>query len=175
MIQLAKRRDQIRKISIFNGADGLVFSAADVRSMFCTLDSSKFRISDGELSIAFLDSESMCAIHGKFLGDATPTDVITFSGDGEMDFAGEICVSPSAAVGNHRFLETTFSEELSLYLVHGYLHIFGLNDACEKETIKMRAGENFCMALLKDTENLPNFSYDHLRSCKAQRHDYSSF
>ncbi|MDR1528713.1 MAG: rRNA maturation RNase YbeY [Puniceicoccales bacterium] len=146
-----------RKIQIFNGVKWLNFSNGEIFALFNTLDSSPFKISGGELSVAFLDKETMQNLHLKFSNDDTPTDVITFEGDPGMNFAGEICVSPDYAYGNCKTYGTTFSEELSLYLIHGYLHIYGLNDISPDEAKKMREGEHICMAQVKNAHALPTF------------------
>ncbi|MDR1890822.1 MAG: rRNA maturation RNase YbeY [Puniceicoccales bacterium] len=146
-----------RKIQIFNGVGWLGFDDREISSLFSVLDSSSFKISKGELSVAFLDKEAMQNLHRKFSNDSTLTDVITFVGDKQMNFAGEICVSPDYALGNYKTYGTTFSEELSLYLIHGYLHIYGLNDISQDEAKKMREGENICMSLVKNANMLPTF------------------
>jgi probable rRNA maturation factor len=146
-----------RKIQIFNGVRWLDFNGEEIFALFDVLDSSPFKISEGELSIAFLDKETMQNLHLKFSNDGTLTDVITFEGDQGMNFAGEICVSPDYAHGNHKAYGTTFSEELSLYLIHGYLHIYGLNDISPDEAKKMREGEHICMAQVKNANALPTF------------------
>ncbi|MDR2628588.1 MAG: rRNA maturation RNase YbeY [Puniceicoccales bacterium] len=146
-----------RKIQIFNGVRWLNFSKKAIFSLFSVLDSSPFKISEGELSVAFLDKETMQNLHLKFSNDDTLTDVITFEGDQRMNFAGEICVSPDYAYGNCKMYGTTFSEELSLYLIHGYLHIYGLNDISLDEAKKMRNGEHICMVQVKNANALPTF------------------
>jgi probable rRNA maturation factor len=135
----------------------LDFNGKEVSSLFNILDSSPFKISKGELSVAFLDIENMQNLHLKFSNNSMLTDVITFVGDRQMDFAGEICVSPDYALSNCEAYGTTFSEELSLYLIHGYLHIYGLNDISQNETKRMREGENTCMSLVKKANALPTF------------------
>jgi probable rRNA maturation factor len=149
-----------REISIFSGVDAFFFDGAEIVSLFSLLDSTKFKIPNGELSIAFLSQREMCRVHGEFLRDDMLTDVITFRGDGEMDFAGEICVSPDYALANHEIHATTFSEELTLYLIHGYLHLHGLNDISESEVERMREGERLCMALVRCENLLPKFLYE---------------
>ncbi|MDR2777103.1 MAG: rRNA maturation RNase YbeY [Puniceicoccales bacterium] len=146
-----------RKIQIFNGVRWLNFSNRKVFALFRVLDSSPFKISEGELSVAFLDKETMQNLHLKFSNDDTLTDVITFEGDQRMNFAGEICVSPDYAHDNCKMHGTTFSEELSLYLIHGYLHIHGLDDISSDEAKKMREGECICMAQVKNANALPTF------------------
>src|SRR5689334_19764508 len=51
----------------------------------------------GELSVVFLTDRAIARIHGEFMDDPTPTDVITFPGDPTAGVAGEICVSADAA------------------------------------------------------------------------------
>jgi probable rRNA maturation factor len=148
-----------RYLSIGNWVSGLEFSEDDLGAMFAALDGTAFRIPDGDLSVAFLGADEMRDLHKKFLGDGSLTDVVTFPGNQAMHSSGEICVSPDYAAASCVAQGTTFSEELSLYLVHGYLHLFGLNDLLENEAKEMKAGEIFCMSLLKKSNLLPKFSH----------------
>ena len=59
------------------------------------------RVPGGDLSIAILSDAKVAEIHGDFLDDPTETDVITFPGDPDMEFAGEICVSADRALATH--------------------------------------------------------------------------
>ena len=45
------------------------------------------------LSVVFMEQDSHNQLHGEFLNDFRPTDVITFPADPVEDHAGEICVS----------------------------------------------------------------------------------
>jgi probable rRNA maturation factor len=110
----------------------------------------------------------MVAIHGKFMGDDAETDVITFAGDVTMGFAGEICVSPNYAMENHGIHGMTFAEELALYLIHGYLHLFGLDDIATSDTVRMRGGEKYCIAFLRKKNSMTKFAYSSLCPCKKQ-------
>jgi probable rRNA maturation factor len=148
-----------REIFISSNLDGLIYSELEICRMFKILDSSQFGIGDGELSLAFLSISEMCHLHGQFIGDSSLTDVLTFWGDEAMDFAGEICLSPDCALVNCAIHGTAFSDELCLYLVHGYLHLYGLDDGNAVEVEKMRRGEDFCMALLLKENSLPKFAY----------------
>ncbi|MDR3144368.1 MAG: rRNA maturation RNase YbeY [Puniceicoccales bacterium] len=159
MTSMTEANKSPRNVSIANAVAALDFPKGDVRTLFLLMDTTAFKIPGGDLSVAFLTADEMCRIHGKFLENDTLTDVITFPGDPAMHFAGEICVSPDCALAYHGEHGMTFSEELSLYLIHGYLHLFGLNDTSEKETVEMRAVENFCLSLLKTSDSLPKFSY----------------
>lgn len=153
------RQKKHRVIEINNMLKSLKFSEQEVRRLFHTLDDfGKYRIADGILSVCFLDSGNMCAVHAKFLSDNTLTDVITFPGNQDFGLAGEICVSPDYACSATKRYNTSFSEELTLYLIHGYLHLFGLNDIHEQDIVKMRQGEQECMDLLKSLSLIPTFT-----------------
>ena len=51
----------------------------------------------GVLSVVFMEQNSHNQLHGEFLNDFRPTDVITFPADPVEDHAGEICVSVDMA------------------------------------------------------------------------------
>jgi probable rRNA maturation factor len=111
----------------------------------------------GDLSIALLNDAKVAEIHGEFLSDPTETDVITFPGDVEMDFAGEICISVDRANAYSRENDTFFSEELTLYIVHGLLHLAGYNDKTKTQITRMRKGEQVVMQQLKSAGEIPEF------------------
>jgi len=109
--------------------------------------------------VAFLDRENMCRIHADFLHDRTLTDVITFEGIPEAGTAGEICVSPDHAFDFRGPRRLPFPEELTLYLVHGYLHLAGLDDVEVADRQRMRAAERRAMAHLNNVEAIPAFEF----------------
>ncbi len=113
---------------------------------------------EGDLSIAILSDAKVAEIHGDFLDDPTETDVITFPGDPDMEFAGEICVSADRALATHVEQGTSFSEELTLYIMHGLLHLSGLNDKTAKQSAEMRIGESRVMDLLREKKKIPHFA-----------------
>jgi probable rRNA maturation factor len=123
---------------------------------------SKFEIRNskipvGELSLVFLTDPALAQLHADFLADPTPTDVITFEGDPAAGTAGEICVSVDAAlrqVGPRR----DFSAELTLYLVHGWLHLAGYDDLQPAKKRRMRRAEARAVKLLQSANALPHFS-----------------
>jgi probable rRNA maturation factor len=119
--------------------------------------SGKFPISGGELSVAFVDDVTIGRVHGDFMDDPTATDVITFPADPEMTSAGEIIVSVDHAQSQAKELGEDFSRELSLYLVHGWLHLAGLDDRNDDDRQKMRAAEQVALALLESAEKLPRY------------------
>ena len=148
-----------RSISIFSDIKNFSFKKSHIKKIYNILDESCYKISDGYLSVVFLDKFEMIGLHKRFLDDDTLTDVITFDGDSGMDFASDISVSPDYASASCLEHNTTFPEELTLYLVHGYLHLFGLNDVSDSDILEMRQAEAYCMDLLKKRYAIPEFIY----------------
>ena len=113
---------------------------------------------EGELSLAFLTDKALAALHGDFLGDPTATDVITFEAQPGMGAAGEICVSADTARSFARAKKLDFSRELTLYVVHGWLHLAGYDDLQPAKKRQMRAAEARAMRLLEAADAVPVFT-----------------
>lgn len=113
----------------------------------------------GELSIAFLTDRALARLHANYLADPTPTDVITFGGDPAAGTAGEICLSVDRARAFARAAGHAFATELTLYLVHGWLHLAGHDDLVPAAKRRMRAAERRCLALLRAHRALPAFRF----------------
>lgn len=75
-----------------------------------------------EIEISLIDDETIAHVHGEFLDDPTPTDVITFH-------HGEILVSADTAAREASARGLPFQRELLLYVIHGLLHLHGHTDA----------------------------------------------
>lgn len=113
----------------------------------------------GELSLVFLTDAALGRLHDTFLADPSLTDVITFEGDPAFGTGGEICVSADAArrqVGMRRN-GADFSAELTLYLVHGWLHLAGYDDLVPTKKRAMRRAEVRAMAALRRAKRVPHF------------------
>ncbi len=115
-------------------------------------------IPQGELSIVFLTDPALAQLHADFLDDPTTTDVITFEGDPVLGTAGEICVSADTAAAYARAHDRAFSDELTLYLVHGWLHLAGHDDLFPAKKRAMRRAEARAMRVLASAGALPIFS-----------------
>lgn len=109
------------------------------------------------LSIAFLNKLAHSKIHGEFLQDFRPTDVITFPADPDNELIGEICVSVDQAIEEASHRELPFAQELSLYLVHGWLHLVGFDDQNEGDRKIMRCEEANALSVIEKDELWPDF------------------
>jgi len=111
----------------------------------------------GELSLVFLTDTALARIHADFMADPSPTDVITFEGEAAAGLAGEICVSADTALAYAKANRRNFAEELTLYLVHGWLHLAGYDDLQPAKKRRMRAAEKRAITLLQQANALPAF------------------
>jgi len=129
-----------------------------LRRCFAALDGMDgFDAPDGELSLVFMSDDELAELHGEYCDDPSVTDVITFPGDPEMDFAGEICVSADRARAVAPQQGWTFAEELTLYLIHGWLHLAGEDDLEDDARASMRQAEQRCLAHLSAEGAMPIF------------------
>jgi len=111
----------------------------------------------GELSLAFLGDAELASIHADFLGDPTPTDVITFPGEAADDLAGEICVSVERAEMEAVARDELFARELTFYIVHGWLHLVGFDDMEDADRLLMREAERESMGAIEKAGLVPDF------------------
>lgn len=120
----------------------------------------------GELSLAFLTDEALAGLHADFLDDPAKTDVITFPGAQEDNFGGEICISVDRAIIEAKKRGRPFALELTLYLVHGWLHLAGWDDLTAKGRREMRAAERRLLAAIERENVLPDFRIQKLRQAR---------
>ena len=101
------------------------------------------------LCVVFVDDARLAAMHGEYLGDPEPTDVIAFDlGDECGGPAGELYVSVERARAVARARGVSPARELALYVVHGALHLCGHDDREPEARARMRAAERAVLAEL---------------------------
>ena len=101
------------------------------------------------LGLIFVGDETLTAMHAQYLGDATPTDVITFDlGTDEPGLNGELYISVPCAERLAAERGVSFERELALYVVHGTLHLCGFDDHDPEERAAMRGAEAAVMERL---------------------------
>ena len=83
-----------------------------------------------EVEISLVTDEVIAWVHGEFMDDPTPTDVITFH-------HGEILVSVDTARRQAPFHGNSVAEETLLYIIHGLLHLNGHTDLEEPDRTVM--------------------------------------
>jgi probable rRNA maturation factor len=89
------------------------------------------------VSLLLTDDRGIARVHAAFLGDARPTDVISFDVDG----TAEIVVSVTTAARVAAALGHSRAAEIALYVVHGILHLCGYDDVHARARARMRRAE----------------------------------
>ena len=101
------------------------------------------------LSVVFVDDAALSALHGRFLGDESPTDVMSFDlGEDTPGPGGELYVSVERAVARAEERQVPLGRELALYVVHGALHLCGYDDHEPADRAVMRGAEAKVMSTL---------------------------
>ena len=91
------------------------------------------------LEITLLDDDEMSRLHGEFLGDASPTDVITFE-HGELLIGVEVAARQAVEFGSEA------DREVALYGVHGMLHLSGFDDRSSRDAKEMAVRQEEVLA-----------------------------
>jgi len=102
-----------------------------------------------DLELVVLSDAALAELHGRYLGDDSPTDVMAFDLSDEHGGAqGEVYVSLDCArrVASERGVD--LERELALYVVHGCLHLCGHDDHDEGDRERMRSAERAVLASL---------------------------
>jgi probable rRNA maturation factor len=153
-LRAQKAKKTSMKISVSNRQKDLKIRAAPVKSIVKEVLKNE-NFSTDELSIHFVTRKDICTLHEQFFNDPSPTDCISFPIDNEEDVEcgyhvlGEIFICPQSAID---YDQKNPYAELTLYLVHGLLHLLGYDDLDEKKLPKMRAAENRHMKLLESKD-----------------------
>ncbi|MCB1275638.1 rRNA maturation RNase YbeY [Prosthecobacter sp.] len=96
-----------------------------------------------EIEVTIVNDADIARVHGDFLDDPTPTDVITFH-------HGEILISADTAERQGKEHGQSVDHEVALYLVHGLMHLAGWDDHDAAEAREMaRRQESILQAALK--------------------------
>jgi probable rRNA maturation factor len=111
------------------------------------------RVARGELSLTFVDEDTIAELNRRHLGGKGPTDVLAFpldaGGDGDVDptgpggdmpvLLGDVVVCPAVAARNAAARSVPTDDELALLVVHGVLHVLGMDHADAGDAALMQA------------------------------------
>ncbi|TWU48041.1 rRNA maturation RNase YbeY [Rubripirellula reticaptiva] len=117
----------------------------------------------GQIGVRVTDDPAIREINAKHLGHDYATDVISFGYEADSPYVeGELVVSIDTAISRAAELGWPAESELILYVVHGTLHICGMDDHDDDDRQAMRTFETEVMTRLgipdiqrfgADTEN----------------------
>jgi probable rRNA maturation factor len=126
---------------------------------------------DVELSMLFVDEDAMAELNKRFLGKEGPTDVLAFPIDDDVyeggrlpdslgpagpaddmepsdlpTLLGDIVVCPAVARRNAPAHAGTYDDEMALLVVHGILHLLGMDHTEDEEAQAMERRERELLA-----------------------------
>src|SRR5260221_11660257 len=126
---------------------------------------------DAELSVLFVDEAAIASLNDLSLGKSGPTDVLAFPLDDDPDepgrwpdtggpapgreppepsdlptLLGDVVICPSVAARNAPEHAGTYEDEVALLLVHGILHLLGMDHVEDADAEKMESRERELLA-----------------------------
>ena len=96
----------------------------------------------GEVGYMFVNDEKILEINNEYLGHDYYTDVITFDYDEGDVVNGDIVISLDTVRTNAEMFGKAYEDELYRVIIHGILHLCGLNDKGSGEREIMEKAEN---------------------------------
>jgi probable rRNA maturation factor len=103
-----------------------------------------------ELAISFVDEPAIAELNERFMGHEGPTDVLSFPIDdtpppvevAELPrLLGDIVICPGVAARNAPQHAGTFEDEIALLVVHGILHLLGMDHEVDDDRVVMQQRE----------------------------------
>lgn len=104
----------------------------------------------GEIGYMFVDDEKILEVNNEYLGHDYYTDIITFDYDEGEVLNGDLVISLDTVRTNAELFKKSYDDELNRVIIHGILHLCGINDKGLGEREIMEENENKALALLKE-------------------------
>ena len=107
-------------------------------------------VADAEISLAFVDDATIHRLNKQFLQHDEPTDVLSFplTEPKSKKLCGELVIGAEVALAQATERGHDVQAELTLYVIHGLLHLCGYDDKTEKAARQMRQRERHHLAAL---------------------------
>lgn len=105
----------------------------------------------GEVAYIFCDDEKILEVNRQYLQHDYYTDIITFDYCEGNVVSGDLFISLDTVRSNAELFQKDYDEELHRVIIHGILHLCGINDKGPGEREVMEAEEDKALALRKAT------------------------
>ncbi|MBO7552743.1 MAG: rRNA maturation RNase YbeY [Bacteroidaceae bacterium] len=103
----------------------------------------------GPISYFFCSDKRILEVNLEYLQHDYYTDIITFDYCEGHKISGDIFISLETVRSNAEMLHQSYEQELHRVIIHGILHLCGINDKGPGEREIMEAAENKALELLK--------------------------
>ena len=101
----------------------------------------------GEIGYLFCDDEKILEVNREYLQHDYYTDIITFDYDEDDIISGDLVISLDTVRTNAEQFGKEYDDELHRVIIHGILHLCGINDKGPGEREIMEAEENKALAM----------------------------
>lgn len=102
----------------------------------------------GDIAYVFCDDEKILEVNRQYLGHDYYTDIITFDYCEEGVIHGDLFISLDTVRSNAELFGKEFNQELLRVMIHGILHLCGVNDKGPGEREIMAAAEDLALSRL---------------------------
>ena len=102
----------------------------------------------GEIAYIFCSDDKILDVNRRFLNHDYFTDIITFDDSRGKMISGDIFISLDTVRSNAEAVGDSYDRELRRVVIHGILHLCGINDKGPGEREIMEANEDEALAML---------------------------
>ena len=103
----------------------------------------------GDVNYIFCNDERILEVNREYLQHDYYTDIITFDYTEGDVISGDLFISLDTVKTNSEQFATEYDEELHRTIIHGILHLCGINDKGPGEREIMEAAENRALEMMK--------------------------
>jgi probable rRNA maturation factor len=143
------------KMQIANNQLEIKIDKRKIRSVITKL-SKLLDCTDKEVSISFVNDETIQQLNREYRNKNKPTDVLSFSlqegefGNINPHVLGDIVISVDTAMADATKNALSLEEEINFLIIHGLLHLLGYEheNTTREEKKKMQAKQEFLFSLL---------------------------
>ena len=107
----------------------------------------------GPLVYIFCDDNRIIEVNRQFLNHDYYTDIITFDYSRGRMVSGDMFISLDTVATNAELVNASYDNELLRVIIHGVLHLCGINDKGPGEREIMEQNENEALAMLRCDDN----------------------
>ncbi len=101
----------------------------------------------GDVGYCFVDDERILSVNNTYLHHDYYTDIITFDYSSGDTISGDIFISIDTVRSNAILYDKAFADELHRVIIHGILHLCGINDKSPAEREVMEQAENQALTI----------------------------
>lgn len=105
----------------------------------------------GDINFIFVDDEEILRVNRQFIGHDYYTDHIGFDYSSGTTISGDIYIGVDTVLTNSQKLGCAYTEELHRVIIHGVLHLCGIDDKGPGERAIMEAAEDKALKLWKNS------------------------